>query len=403
MFASGELHRLIDQGLRGMTSNPTIFEKAVASHDDYDEQLKSLIGNEHDANNLFEALAIDDIQHACGEFRKLYDATDGGDGFVSLEVSPLLAHDTAGTIAAAARLWKAVDRPNVMIKIPGTPEGGPAIRATIAAGINVNVTLIFSLDHYTAAAVAYIEGLEDRIARGEKVDRIASVNSVFVSRIDTMIDKMLEDKIAKGEKVDGLLGKAALANLKLQYQKYLEIFEGSRFAKAKAAGAKAQRPLWASTSVKNPRYPDLMYVERAVAKNTVNTVPPATLDALLDHGKVEADTILERVDQAKADLAGLAKAGISLADVTATLQTDAVKLFADSYNALLGGDQRQARGVGRSHARKDQSVGERMADTLVGTDGAGASALDLNPLRAGLANSRITDPCTVVFFGASGA
>jgi transaldolase/glucose-6-phosphate isomerase len=335
MFASGELHRLIDFGLRGMTSNPTIFEKAVGDHDEYDDQLKSLIGTEHDPNNLFEALAIDDIQHACGEFRALYEQTDGNDGFVSLEVSPMLAHDTQGTIDAAARLWKAVDRPNVMIKIPGTPEGLPAIRATIAAGINVNVTLIFSLDHYAAAALAYIEGIEDRIARGAPVDRIASVNSVFVSRIDTAVDKLLEAKIAKGEKLDGLLGKAALANVKLQYQKYLEIFEGPRFAKAKAAGAKPQRPLWASTSVKNPRYPDLMYVEQAVAKNTVNTVPPATLDALLDHGKVRPDTILEGLDAAKADLASLAAAGISLADVTSQLQTEAVKLFADSYNALL--------------------------------------------------------------------
>jgi transaldolase/glucose-6-phosphate isomerase len=335
MFSSGELHRLIDLGLRGMTSNPTIFEKAIGAGDDYDEQLRKLIGTEHDPNNLFEALAIDDIQHACDEFRKLYDATNGGDGFVSLEVSPLLAHDTPGTIAAAARLWKMVDRPNVMIKIPGTPEGIPAIRATIAAGINVNVTLIFSLDHYTAAANAYVEGIEDRIAAGGKVDRIASVNSVFVSRIDTLIDKLLEAKIAKGEKIEALLGKAALANLKLQYQRYLEIFEGERFKKARAAGAKPQRPLWASTSTKNPRYPDLLYVENCVAKNTVNTLPPATLDGLLDHGKIRADSILEGVDQAKADLEKLASVGVSMFDVTAQLQGEAVKSFADSYNAML--------------------------------------------------------------------
>jgi transaldolase / glucose-6-phosphate isomerase len=335
MFSSGELHRLIDLGLRGMTSNPTIFEKAIGAGDDYDEQLRSLIGSEHDANRLFEALAIDDIQHSCDEFRKLYDETDGGDGFVSLEVSPLLAHDTKGTIEAAARLWKAVGRPNVMIKIPGTQEGLPAIRASIAAGINVNVTLIFSLEHYAAAANAYVDGIEDRIASGGNVERVASVNSVFVSRIDTLVDKLLEAKAAKGEKVEDLLGKAALANLKMQYQRYLEIFEGERFKKAKAAGAKPQRPLWASTSTKNPRYPDLLYVENCVAKNTVNTLPPATLDALLDHGRVRADSILEGLDGAKADLARLAAVQISMFDVTAQLQTEAVKLFADSYNAML--------------------------------------------------------------------
>ncbi len=375
MFSSGELRRLIDLGLRGMTSNPTIFEKAIGAGDDYDEQLRSLIGREHDPNNLFEALAIDDIQHACDQFRPLYDSTNGGDGFVSLEVSPLLAHDTQGTIAAAARLWKAVNRPNVMIKIPGTPEGLPAIRATIGAGINVNVTLIFSLDHYAAAANAYIEGIEDRAGRGEKVDRIASVNSVFVSRIDTAIDKLLEAKIAKGEKVDDLLGKAALANLKMQYQRYRELFEGTRFAKAKAAGAKPQRPLWASTSVKNPRYPDLLYVEDAVAKNTVNTVPPATLDALLDHGRVRPDAILEGLDQAKTDLEKLAKVGISLFDVTAQLQTEAVKLFADSYNAMLEAIKYKQKALAdNTHIRVTTNLGKAQAqadaalETLVKSD-----------------------------------
>jgi len=370
MFSSGELHRLIGQGLRGMTSNPTIFEKAIGAGDDYDAQLRSLIGTERDPNNLFEALAIDDIQHACDEFRQVYDSTGGADGFTSLEVSPLLAHDTQGTIAASARLWKAVDRPNVMIKIPGTPEGVPAIRASIAAGINVNVTLVFSLDHYTAAAEAYVQGIEERIARGEKVDRIASVNSVFVSRIDTTVDKQLEAKISKGEKVEDLLGKAALANLKLQYQRYLEIFEGPRFAKAKAAGAKAQRPLWASTSVKNPRYPDLMYVEEAIAKNTVNTVPPATLDALLDHGKIRPDTILEGVDRAKADLAKLANAGVSLFDVTAQLQAEAVKLFADSFNAMLEAIKYKQKALeDNTHIRVTTNLGKAQADADAALEG----------------------------------
>jgi transaldolase/glucose-6-phosphate isomerase len=364
MFGSGELRRLIDLGLRGMTSNPTIFEKAIGAGDDYDEQLRSLIGTEQDPADLFEALAIDDIRRACDEFRGVYDETEGADGFVSLEVSPLLANDTEGTIAAAARLWKAVDRPNVMIKIPGTAAGIPAIRASIAAGININVTLIFSLDHYTAAAQAYIEGIEDRIARGEPVERVASVNSVFVSRIDTAVDKLLEAKIAKGEKVEELLGKTALANLKLQYQRYLEIFEGERFAKAKAAGARVQRPLWASTSTKNPRYPDLLYVENAVARNTVNTLPPATLEALLDHGRIRPDTILEGIDQAKDVLARLAQVGISLYDVTAQLQLEAVKLFTDSYNAVLAAIRYKRKALADdTHIRVTTRLGKARAES----------------------------------------
>jgi transaldolase len=318
-----------------MSSNPTIFEKAIGAGDDYDAQLRELVGSEHDAQKLFEALAIDDIRHATDEFRKVYDENNGGDGFVSLEVSPLLADDTAGTVEAAKHLWKAVDRPNVMIKIPATPAGIPAIRQAIAAGINVNVTLLFSIDHYTAAAKAYIAGIEDRIAAGGKVDRIASVNSVFVSRVDTMIDKMLEDKAAKGEAVRQYEGQAGLANIKLQYQRYLELFEGAPFAKSRAAGAKPQRPLWASTSTKNPKYPDMLYVENAVAKNTVNTLPPATLEALLEHGHLRPDSILEDIEGAKQEIVELEKHGISLHDVTEQLQKEAVKAFADSYNAML--------------------------------------------------------------------
>ena len=335
MFTSGELQRLINDGLRGMTSNPTIFEKAIGAGTDYDAQLGELVGTERDVTRLFEALAIDDIRHACDLFRPLFDQTNGGDGFVSLEVSPLLARDTQGTIDAAARLWTAVERPNVMIKIPGTAEGVPAIRATIAAGINVNVTLLFSAERYEAAATAFIEGLEDRAARGEPIDRVASVASVFVSRIDSAVDKALEVKIAKGEKFEPLLGKIGVANLKLIYQKYMQLFEGPRFLKLQAAGAHAQRPLWASTGTKNPAYPDLLYVENVIARNTVNTLPPQTLEALVDHGHVRPDSILEDIDGARATAEALARAQISLYDVTETLVEEGVKSFAASFNAML--------------------------------------------------------------------
>ena len=336
MFQTGELAKLIALGLRGMTSNPTIFEKAIDSGNDYDDQLKSLIGKITDANTLFEALAIQDIRAALDLFRPLYDQTKGGDGFVSLEVSPLLAHDTQGTIDAAKRLWKEVDRPNVMIKIPGTPEGGPAITESIAAGINVNVTLLFSLESYDMAANAYIAGLEKRAAAGQPVDRIASVASFFLSRIDTKVDKLLDAKIAAGQKqLSALLGKAAIANAKLAYEDFEKIFAESRFKQLAGKGAKVQRPLWASTSTKNPNYPDLMYVETLVGANTVNTIPPNTLDALLDHGKIAPNTV-------KADVAGahkvfddLKNAGISMHDVTTELTDEGVKSFADSYNEML--------------------------------------------------------------------
>jgi transaldolase len=335
MFATGELQKLVDQGLRGQTSNPTIFEHAIGAGTDYDAQLKTLIGSEHDAQTLFEALAIQDIRSACDVFAPVYASTDGLDGYVSLEVSPTLAHDTKASTEAALRLWKAVDRPNVMIKSPGTPECLASIRASIAAGVNINVTLLFSVDQYAAAANAYIEGLEDRVKAGQPVDRIASVASVFVSRIDTMIDKMLDDRIAKGEQLEDLKGKAGIANLKLTYQKFEELFHGTRFAALKTKGAKVQRPLWASTSTKNPKYDDLMYVVNVVGADTVNTMPPATIDALLDHGVIKPDTIHQDVPGAKALVAALGAKGISLHDVTEQLVADGVKSFAQSFKEML--------------------------------------------------------------------
>ncbi|MDB5028714.1 MAG: glucose-6-phosphate isomerase / transaldolase, partial [Candidatus Eremiobacteraeota bacterium] len=335
MFASGELQRLIDLGLRGMTSNPTIFEKAIGSGSDYDEQLRTLT-DETDPVKVFEALAIRDIRSACDLFHPVWERTNGLDGYVSLEVPPTLANDTQGTIAAAQRLWGEVDRPNLMIKIPGTAAGVPAIKATIAAGINVNVTLLFSVDRYEAAATAYIEGLEERAAKGHPIDRIASVASFFVSRIDNAVDKLLQARIDKGEhQLEPLLGKAAIANTKLAYQRFLRLFGGDRFNALKAKGAHVQRQLWASTSTKNPAYPDLMYVENLIGRDTVNTVPPNTLEALLDHGHIRPDTVLEDLDGARATIEALGKAQISLYDVTEMLVADGVKSFADSFNAML--------------------------------------------------------------------
>ncbi len=337
MFASGELKRLIDQGLRGMTSNPTIFEKAIGTGNDYDEQLRSLIGSQTDADALFWDLAVQDIQHACDAFRGVYDSSGGDDGFVSLEVSPLLAHDTQGTIDNAKLLWKRVDRPNLMVKIPGTNEGIPAIEECIASGLNINVTLIFSVDMYEKTANAYIAGLRRRLKAGQPIDRIRSVNSVFVSRIDTAVDRLLQAKITKGETaLEPLLGKTGIANLKLTYQKFKELFLGDAFADVAKAGGAVQRPLWASTSTKNPAYSDLMYVETVVGPHTVNTMPPATLEALIDHGSIKPDTVEQGLDEARATMRALADAKISLFDVTYDLQVEGVSSFSDSFAALMG-------------------------------------------------------------------
>ncbi len=336
MFASGELARLIAEGVRGQTSNPTIFEKAIGSGNDYDEQLHDLIRTgETDPSKIFEALAIADIRSACDLFRPLYEESQGGDGFVSLEVSPLLAHDTNGTIEAAKRLWALVDRPNVMIKIPGTKAGRPAITAAIEAGINVNVTLLFSLESYEAAAEAFIEGLARRSQRGEPVDRIASVASVFVSRIDTAVDKMLAERIAKGSNVAALVGQTAVANTKLIYDRFVKLFSSDAFNALRAKGARPQRPLWASTGTKNPQYSDLLYVESIVARDTVNTMPVPTLDALMDHGTIVCDSISQDVAGARNTIAALGKVNISLFDVTQKLEDEGVKSFADSFSAML--------------------------------------------------------------------
>src|SRR5215468_10922409 len=326
--------------LRGVTSNPTIFEKAITGSTDYNDAMRRQIAEGKSVNQIYEALVIEDIQRASDLFKPVYERTNKLDGYVSLEVSPLLAHDTEKTIAEAKRLWATLNRPNVMIKIPATPEGIPAIRECIAAGININVTMIFAIENYEEVADAYISGLERRDAAGQPIDHVASVASVFVSRIDTAVDTQLEFRIRRSEDknekdlLSGLLGKTAIANAKMQYQRFKEIFSSERFAKLKAQGARVQRPLWASTGTKNPNYSDVLYVESLIGPDTVNTVPPATFTAFRDHGKARL-TIEENLDEAKQTLAKLAEAGIDLKQVCQKLQDDGVKAFADSFESLM--------------------------------------------------------------------
>jgi transaldolase / glucose-6-phosphate isomerase len=341
LITSGELKRMIDEDdLRGVTSNPAIFEKAIGGSDDYLDQLRALAEQSKSPMEIYEALAISDIQSATDLLAPVYDRTDGADGFVSLECSPLLAHDTQGTIEEARRLWHRVGRKNVMIKIPGTPAGIPAIEQCLYEGININITLLFSLDAYRQTIDAYINALERRAAEGKAVDRIASVASFFVSRIDTAVDKQFEARIAEGsseeerEKLRSLVGRIAIANAKMAYQIFKDIFHGERFRLLREKGAKAQRPLWASTSTKNPSYPDVYYVEALAGPETVNTLPPATFKAFRDHGHPRI-TIEDNLDGERARLAALEEAGISLDQVTEQVLTDGVRLFIEPFEKLL--------------------------------------------------------------------
>ena len=327
LITGGELRRLVYQGLRGVTSNPTILEKAVAAGGDYDEQIGHLARQGKTPEEIYEAIVLQDIGSAADLLRPVHDHV--GDGYVSLEVSPALAHDTKATIASARRLFSALRRPNVFIKVPATPEGFPAIEALISHGINVNVTLIFSLAQYEAAAEAYLSGLEKLVERAKDPSKVASVASFFVSRVDTAVDKALEEL-----GVTDLQGKIAIANAKVAYARFREIFLGQRWDRLTALGTRLQRPLWASTGTKNPKYPDTMYVDELIGPNTVNTVPPATLEAFLDHGRA-LPTIEVGLKQAKEQLARLGQLGISLDDITEQLTTDGVTLFAKSYDALI--------------------------------------------------------------------
>jgi transaldolase / glucose-6-phosphate isomerase len=342
LITSGELKRLIEEdGLRGMTSNPSIFEKAIAGSTDYTDFLDSLKGgHDLDAKARYEMLAIRDIQDATDLMRPVYDSANRKDGFVSLEVSPYLANDTEGTIAEARRLWKTVNRDNVMIKVPGTPAGLPAIKQLIGEGININVTLLFSQQVYEEVAEAYIAGLEKYAAGGGDLSHVASVASFFISRIDTLIDSIATEKQkntndpTQQSLLKSVMGKIAIANGKLTYQSYLKIFSGPRWEALAKKGAQTQRVLWASTSTKNPNYRDVLYVEELIGKDTVNTIPPATLDAFRDHGKVH-NTLTEGIDGARRTMETLATVGISMKEVTDKLTKDGVKLFADAFDQLL--------------------------------------------------------------------
>ena len=345
MLIRGELEKLRDEdGLKGVTSNPSIFQKAMGSGHAYDEQIKEILTANPDisAEELFEILAVKDIQDATDVLKVVYDNKKGNDGFVSIEVSPELAYDTARTIAEAARLHRKVGRPNVMIKIPAAQEGLPAIRKMISEGVCINVTLIFSPTVYEQVVGAYISGLEDRVKKGESIKNISSVASFFISRIDSAVDKELE---AKGNKE--LQGKIAIANAKLVYQKAKKLFSSPRFRELEKAGAKKQRLLWASTSTKNPAYPDVLYVEELIGRDTVNTLPPATLEAYRDHGNPvdppsgEAGRIETKLDEAKAQMKKIAELGIDFEAVTRKLTDDGVILFADSYRDLIKAIERK--------------------------------------------------------------
>jgi transaldolase / glucose-6-phosphate isomerase len=341
LLTSGTLKKLIQEdGLMGMTSNPTIFEKAITGSKDYADILESPEAKKLDAKGVYEKIAIRDVQDATDIFKPVYQQTKRRDGYVSLEVSPLLANDTPGTIDEARRLWKSVGRENVMIKVPGTKEGLPAIRQLLEEGININITLLFAQPVYEQVAEAFLAALEARAKKGQDISHIASVASFFVSRIDTLIDSQI-DAILKTETdtnrralLTSLQGKIAIANAKLTYRKYQELVGGPRWKALAAKGAQPQRLLWASTSTKNPKYRDVLYVEELIGRDTVDTIPPATFDAFRDHGRLRA-SLAENVDEAAKTMASLEKAGISMKEVTEKLVVDGVRLFADAFRQLL--------------------------------------------------------------------
>ncbi|OFZ87086.1 MAG: transaldolase [Betaproteobacteria bacterium RBG_16_64_18] len=337
LIESGGLARLVrDDGVRGVTSNPSIFEKAISGSRDYAGLIADASRQGRSAKAIYEQLAIRDIRDAADVLRTVHAESGARDGFVSLEVSPVLANDTEGTVDEARRLWREVGRGNLMIKVPGTPAGIPAIRALIGDGINVNVTLLFSQAAYEQAAEAYVSGLEALAGRGGNLGGVASVASFFVSRIDTAIDAELERKMAGSADAGlaGLRGRAAIANAKLAYRIYRDIVAGDRWRALAAKGAQPQRLLWASTSTKNPNYRDVIYVEELVGRDTVNTIPPATLDAFRDHGRVR-ESLVEDLDAARQVFAELQRQGISFAAVTDRLLDEGVKLFADAFEKLL--------------------------------------------------------------------
>lgn len=336
-----ELRTLIEQdGLRGMTSNPTIFQKAIASGTAYDEQLRMLARQRVQPADSFEAIAIRDVQTACDVFRPVYNALDGTDGFVSIEVSPGQARSTDATIIEARRLWNGVNRPNVMIKVPGTVEGAEAVGQLLQEGININITLLFSRENHERVMWKYIEALEARVAAGQPIDRLASVASFFVSRVDTLVDTLLDEQIevesaqSKKDALRSLKGKAAIANAQLAYECFTEIFSSERFLKLQVRGARVQRPLWASTSTKNPAYRDVTYVEELIGPDTINTMPQSTIQAFREHGVVRR-TVDSTLENARKVMENLKAAGIEFESVTAQLEDEGIEGFSKSYAALI--------------------------------------------------------------------
>ncbi|HTP11106.1 MAG TPA: transaldolase [Anaerolineae bacterium] len=338
MLTGGGLQAMIDEGLLGMTSNPTIFEKAIGNSSDYDEAMRPLVDRGATAAQIYDALTIEDVGMAADIFRPVFDRTQGKDGYVSIEVSPKLAHDTAGTLADARRLWQTLKRPNVMVKIPATKEGLPAIEQALTDGININITLMFSMNHYVAVAETYLRALEARAKVGQPIDHVASVASFFVSRVDTLLDAKLE-QIVKAEGphaglAASLLGRAAVANSQLVYGKYTELFSSERFKVLATKGARSQRVLWASTSTKNPKYPDVLYVDTLIGPGTVNTVPPETYRAILDHTVVER-TVDRDLKAAQKVIDALKAVGFDLNEVGEQLSVEGVGKFTKSFDGLL--------------------------------------------------------------------
>ncbi len=358
LLTSGELDVLVSQGLRGMTSNPSIFNHALSHGDAYDDDIKALVADGRSVQQIYESLAFDDIRAACDALRRVYDRSQRLDGYVSLEVSPTLAHDTSGTIDQVRSYFKAVDRPNLMIKIPATREGIPAIEAMLGEGINVNVTLMFSVSQLDDVAEAFTTGLEHLQAQGGDLSRMASVASFFVSRVDSMIDPMLDERGATE-----LRGKLGLANARLAYHRFTQIYKSDRWTTLSEAGARVQRVLWGSTSTKDPAYPDTMYVDELIGPDTVNTVPPETLKAFLDHGTL-ARTVDKDIEGARAAVQKLGEAGIELDDITDKLLVEGVQKFASAFDELLqslegapgGSPAVLAAGHGISHDRPDQGT-----------------------------------------------
>lgn len=356
-LVSGQFKRMLDEdGVVGVTSNPTIFQKSMSQGHAYDEQMTQLIKEGKDTNAIYEELVIRDIQTVADMLRPIFDSTSMKDGYVSLEVSPDLAHDAEKTIAEVRRFWHLVNRPNLMIKIPATPECIPAVQTALTEGINVNITLIFSLDSYRQVTEAYLSALEDRNAEGKDISHIASVASFFVSRVDTLVDKLLEDKgkatsdSAEQQRLKALEGKAAIANARLVYQEFKRIFHSPRFETLKHSGAHVQRPLWASTSTKNPAYRDVLYAEQLIGPDTVDTMPLETIENFRDHGIVKL-TVENDLDRAKAELDALEQLGIHYHDVTQQLQDEGVQKFADSFHELFKGIAAKQKAIQEQVAR----------------------------------------------------